>query len=103
MTGDIPKTVERRVSSSSIRAMRVISAHHVKQMLINRSQLQPVMKPAAAGGNKIATCASIGRCQLVLRIYEERLTRMRTTSEALTMVSGVEEGAVWLMVGFYDS
>jgi hypothetical protein len=27
----------------------------VKQMLMSRSQLQPVMNPAAAGGNKIAT------------------------------------------------
>jgi hypothetical protein len=29
--------------------------HIVRQMLISRSQLQPVMNPAAAGGKRIAT------------------------------------------------
>jgi len=30
-------------------------AYHVRRMLIRRSQLQPVMMAAAAGGNKKAT------------------------------------------------
>ena len=32
-------------------------AYIVKQMLMSKSQLHPVMKAAAAGGNKIATCS----------------------------------------------
>jgi len=44
----------------------------VRQMLIKRSQLQPVINAAAAGGKRIAT-------------------RMRQTSEALTVMFVVVE------------
>ena len=55
----------------------------VKRMLIRRSQEQPVMKPTAAGGKRMATCG--GDKSLVERDRKE-LTRMRRTSDPRTMV-----------------
>lgn len=37
--------------------LETLDAYIVKQMLMSKSQLHPVMNPAAAGGNKIATCS----------------------------------------------
>lgn len=63
-------------------------AYIVKQMLMSKSQLHPVMNPAAAGGNKIATCITVS--QIVTRTFQNTrlLTMMRTTSDDLTIVSG---------------
>lgn len=59
------------------------AAHIVKQMLMSKSQLHPVINPAAAGGKIIATCTTLAnrhKCPVLL-------TRMRTTSEDLTITS----------------
>jgi hypothetical protein len=37
------------------RGIETAATHIVKQILMSRSQLHPVMNPAAAGGNRIAT------------------------------------------------
>ena len=56
----------------------VESTHIVRQILMSKSQLQPVIKPAAAGGKSIATI-------------------IRTTSVALTIVDWLRIGILWSM------
>ena len=76
-----------------------VFSYIVRQMLINRSQPQPVIKNAAAGGKMIATCKAEKKnslqsgffiilfkfsiCIFVMGEYNTR-TRMRQTSEPRT-------------------
>jgi hypothetical protein len=59
----------------------------VKRMLIRRSQEQPVMIAAAAGGKRMATYRN-GPNQTQVSQSQARiiLTKMRITSELLTIV-----------------
>lgn len=59
-------------------------AHVVKQMLMRRSQLQPVMNAAAAGGKRIATYHNDVRLHSFGDTFWTR-TRMRRMSEERTM------------------
>lgn len=73
-------------------------------MLIKRSQLHPVMNSAAAGGKRIATCLITAFRIQSLTMSDEQfgmimpmLTRIRITSDALTIVTrsyGLNERAL---------
>lgn len=52
---DISETRETKQVSQRTCLSTMIAAHIVKAMLMRRSQLQPVINAAAAGGKMIAT------------------------------------------------
>lgn len=52
---EVSETAERRESATGYNDMEERGTYIVKRMLMSKSQLHPVMKAAAAGGNKIAT------------------------------------------------
>lgn len=63
MAGDVPEAAYMRtmeewsvsVSANDMGKKKGIPSYMVRQMLIRRSQLQPVMNATAAGGKKMAT------------------------------------------------
>ena len=67
----------------------------VRQMLIRRSQLQPAINAAAAGGKMIATCGgkeTLGSSKWIA--METTHTTMRQMSEARTVMVSVRDGGL---------
>jgi hypothetical protein len=57
------------------------ATYRVKQMLISRSQLQPVMNAAAAGGKRIATLAKVHPMTNVNQLMRVKRRRKETDDD----------------------
>lgn len=82
---DVPRDVAKDWKTSFVLRTKLSKSGdiRVKRTLMRRSQEQPVIKPTAAGGKRIAICE---RGEYSVECARKELTRMRRTSDPRTML-----------------